>query len=129
MTTTKNSMNNTIVPGVALAYVGIDLAKNSVHVHGVDASGRTCIDRKMRPGKLKEYLANLEPCVVGLEACGRAHQWGLQGSMSRRGNPCDNAQCGSCIKTLKCERGVSQRLREFPGCRGSLAAFPRSGLQ
>ena len=79
MTTTKHSMNRTnsaIVPGTTPAYVGIDLAKNSVHVHGVDGSGRTCIDRKMRPGKLKEYLANLEPCVVGLEACGRAHQWG-----------------------------------------------------
>lgn len=30
----------------------------------------------MRPAKLKEYLANRAPCVVGMEACGRAHQWG-----------------------------------------------------
>ncbi len=79
MTTTKNSMNSTnsaIVPGTAPAYVGVDLAKNSIHVHGVDESGRSCVDRKMRPAKLKEYLANLAPCVVGMEACGRAHQWG-----------------------------------------------------
>ncbi len=79
MTTTKNSMNRTnsaIVPGTAPAYVGVDLAKNSIHIHGVDESGRTRIDRKMRPAKLKEYLANLAPCVVGMEACGRAHQWG-----------------------------------------------------
>ncbi|MCY3771751.1 MAG: integrase core domain-containing protein [Gemmatimonadetes bacterium] len=30
-------------------------------------------------------------------------EWGLRGSMSRRGNPYDNAQCESFIKTLKCE--------------------------
>ena len=30
-------------------------------------------------------------------------EWGLRGSMSRRGNPYDNAQCESFIKTVKCE--------------------------
>ena len=30
-------------------------------------------------------------------------QWGQRGSMSRRGNPYDNAQCESFIKTVKCE--------------------------
>ena len=30
-------------------------------------------------------------------------EWGLLGSMSRRGNPYDNAQCESFIKTVKCE--------------------------
>jgi len=73
MTMAKNS---TIIPRTAPAFVGIDLAKNSVHVHGVDGSGRTCVDRKLKPAKLKEFLANLEACVVGMEACGRAHQWG-----------------------------------------------------
>ena len=72
MTKTKHTTKPRSVP----AFIGIDLAKNSVHVHGVDASGRSCVDRKMRPAKLKEYLANLEPCVVGMETCGRAHQWG-----------------------------------------------------
>ena len=30
-------------------------------------------------------------------------EWGLRGSMSRRANPYDNAQCESFIKTVKCE--------------------------
>ena len=30
-------------------------------------------------------------------------EWGLKGSMSRRGNPYDNAQCESFMKTVKCE--------------------------
>ena len=73
MTTAKNSTNT---PRTAPAFVGIDLAKNSVHVHGVDGSGHTCVDRKLKPAKLKAFLANLAPCVVGMEACGRSHQWG-----------------------------------------------------
>ncbi len=72
MTKTKHTTKPRSVP----AFIGIDLAKNSVHVHGVDATGRNCVDRKLKPAKLKEYLANLAPCVVGMEACGRSHQWG-----------------------------------------------------
>ncbi len=72
MTKTKHTTKPRSVP----AFIGIDLAKNSVHVHGIDASGRSCVDRKLKPVKLKEFLANLEPCVVGMEACARAHQWG-----------------------------------------------------
>ncbi len=76
MTKTKHTTKPKSVPAAVPAFIGIDLAKNSVHVHGVDASGRSCVDRKLKPVKLKEYLANLAPCVVGMEACGRAHQWG-----------------------------------------------------
>ena len=47
MTKTKHATKPRSVP----AFIGIDLAKNSVHVHGVDESGRSCIDRKMRPAK------------------------------------------------------------------------------
>ena len=84
MTMAKNS---TIIPRTAPAFIGIDLAKNSVHVHGVDASGRSCVDRKMKPVKLKESLANLEPSVVGMVACGRptsgagtSWPWGMRRS-------------------------------------------------
>ncbi len=73
MTTPKQ---NTMAPKTAPAFVGIDLAKNSVHVHGVDGSCRTCSDQKLKPAKLKTFLTTLKPCVVGMEACGRAHQWG-----------------------------------------------------
>ena len=32
---------------------------------------------------------------------------GLRGSMSRRTNPCDHAQCGSVIEKVKCEEVYS----------------------
>ena len=33
---------------LAPAFVGIDLAKNTVHVHGIDESGTRCLDRKIK---------------------------------------------------------------------------------
>ena len=55
--------------------MGIDLAKNSFHVHGVDADGRKAIGKKFSRQKLKEYLVNLPLCTVAMEACGSAHYW------------------------------------------------------
>lgn len=71
MTRTKHTTKSQAVPAI----LGIDLAKRSVHVHGVDESEQPCVDRKMTPKALRKWLANLPPCVIGLEACGRAHQW------------------------------------------------------
>ena len=34
--------------------------------------------RKMSRTKLKTMLSNLSPCLVGVEACGRAHWWGRE---------------------------------------------------
>ena len=55
--------------------IGIDLAKNSLHVHGVDKRGRTVLSRKVKRRKLAELMANMPPVTVGMEACGGAHHW------------------------------------------------------
>jgi transposase len=55
--------------------VGIDLAKNSFHVFGVDADGKKAIGKQLSRQKLKGYLINLTPCTVAMEACGSAHYW------------------------------------------------------
>ena len=39
--------------------LGIDLAKNSFHVHGVDPEGRKVVSKKFSRQKLKEYLVNV----------------------------------------------------------------------
>ena len=56
--------------------IGLDLAKRSIHAHGQDARGKSRLDRKFTPKKLRAYLAMLPQCVIGIEACGRAHHWG-----------------------------------------------------
>lgn len=55
--------------------VGIDLAKSVFTVHGVDAAGRTVLRKSVRREKLMELIAALPPCLIGMEACGGAHEW------------------------------------------------------
>jgi transposase len=56
--------------------VGIDLAKNVFSLHGVDAAGRTVLRRTVRRDRLVETVASLSPCLIGMEACSGAHEWG-----------------------------------------------------
>jgi transposase len=56
--------------------VGIDLAKNVFSLHGVDAAGRTVLRRTVRRDRLAETVAALPPCLIGMEACSGAHEWG-----------------------------------------------------
>jgi len=55
--------------------LGIDLAKNSFQLHGIDESGQIVLKRKLSRKKLTAFIANLPPCLIGLEACGGAHHW------------------------------------------------------
>lgn len=55
--------------------VGIDLAKNVFSVHGVDASGEVLLRKAVSRAKLSELVAQLAPCLIGMEACSGAHEW------------------------------------------------------
>jgi transposase len=55
--------------------IGLDIAKSSFQVHGVDAHGKVVRRKQLNRGKVLPYFAQLPPCLVGLEACGGAHHW------------------------------------------------------
>lgn len=55
--------------------IGLDIAKNAFHAHGVDATGRALFSRKISRTKLLEFFAGQPRCLVALEACGGAHHW------------------------------------------------------
>lgn len=55
--------------------VGIDLAKNVFQAHGVDERGRPVLRKQLKRREVVSFFANLEPCLVGMEACGGAHHW------------------------------------------------------
>jgi len=55
--------------------LGIDLAKQSFQLHGVDESARSVLRKKLDRKKMSEFIAQLPPCVIGVEACGGAHHW------------------------------------------------------
>jgi transposase len=54
--------------------MGIDLA-NAFAVHGVDATGRVVLRRMVTRAKLPDLIARLPRCLIGMEACGGAHEW------------------------------------------------------
>ncbi len=61
---------------MSIITVGIDLAKNVFAVHGVDDSGKAAL---VKPEVSREHLlpliAQLPPCLIGMEACSGAHHW------------------------------------------------------
>ncbi len=55
--------------------VGIDLAKNVFQIHAVDQRGKVVVKKQLRRNQVIPFFTNLEPCLVGMEACGSAHYW------------------------------------------------------
>ena len=61
---------------MTILYVGIDLAKNVFAVHAVNEAGKPEFVRpNVARAKLLELIAELPPCVIGMEACSGAHHW------------------------------------------------------
>jgi transposase len=57
----------------AIAVIGIDIGKNSFHVVGLDRRGAIVLRQKWSRGQAEARFANLQPCLVGMEACVGAH--------------------------------------------------------
>lgn len=56
--------------------VGVDLAKNVIQVHAVDAVGKVITNRALNREKFLLWCADLpKGCLVAMEACGGAHHW------------------------------------------------------
>jgi transposase len=55
--------------------IGVDLAKHSFQVHGVDAHDKVVVRKQLTRGKMLTFFAQLPPCLIGMEACGSAHYW------------------------------------------------------
>ncbi|CAE6496112.1 transposase (fragment) [Nitrosomonas nitrosa] len=51
------------------------MAKEVFQIHGVDEHGKFVLRKQLRRSKMAEFFANLEPCLIGLEACGSSHHW------------------------------------------------------
>jgi len=56
--------------------VGVDLAKNLIQVHAVDASGKVIASRSLKRERFVTWCADLpHGCLVAMEACSGAHHW------------------------------------------------------
>jgi transposase len=57
----------------AIAVIGIDIGKNSFHLVGLDDRGAMVLRQKWSRGQVETRLANMRPCLIGMEACVGAH--------------------------------------------------------
>ena len=55
--------------------VSLDLAKNVFQVHAVNSVGEVVVRKALRRAQMHRFFEQLEPCLVGIEACGTSHYW------------------------------------------------------
>ena len=55
--------------------IGLDLAKNVFQVHGIAEDDSVVFNRPLRRAQVLPFFAKLEPCLIGMESCSRAHHW------------------------------------------------------
>src|SRR5215213_7700190 len=60
---------------MSVTMIGLDTAKSAFQLHGIDATGRVQLKRKLRRGELIPFFEQQPPCTVVMEACGAAHHW------------------------------------------------------
>jgi transposase len=58
-----------------MSVVGIDLAKRTFHLVGMDATGQILFRKRLCRDALRPFIVPLPPVVMGMEACGGAHYW------------------------------------------------------
>jgi len=68
--------------------LGIDLAKNVFQLHGVDGIGNLVLRRRVLRAQLLELVAQIEPCIIGIEASTSAYFWAER--FERFGHTCES---------------------------------------
>jgi transposase len=60
------------------ANIGIDLGKNTFHICAMNDKGTIVMRERLTRAALPKRLANIPPCLIGMEACAGAHHIGRQ---------------------------------------------------
>jgi len=64
-------VNNTVKNDVTV--LGIDLAKQSFQLHGVDKNSITLLKKKLARKNLCQFIGLMPACIIGIEACSGAN--------------------------------------------------------
>ncbi len=56
--------------------VGLDLAKRVIQLHADDVRDRVVCRRALKPSEVMSFFQDRLPCLIGMEACAQAHDWG-----------------------------------------------------
>ena len=55
--------------------IGVDIAKNCFQVHALESEDCSATKRRLSRSGIVKFLAEVEPCAIGMEACSSAHYW------------------------------------------------------
>lgn len=55
--------------------IGLDIAKTVFHLFAVSKTGRLVKKKQLKRKQVLAFMANLEPCLIVMEACGGANYW------------------------------------------------------
>lgn len=70
---------------MTISTIGLDIAKSVFQVHAIDAVGRVMLRKRLPRAKVLDFFRNLEPCLVGIEACATSHFWAREiGALGHR---------------------------------------------
>lgn len=58
-----------------ITLLGIDIAKEIFQLHGMDEQGNAALKKKIKRAQLLEFIMQLDPCLIVMEACGGSHYW------------------------------------------------------
>ena len=58
-----------------MSVLGIDIAKLVFHVVGMNDRGHVVLRKRLARSELLHFIATLPPALIGMEACGSAHDW------------------------------------------------------
>ena|SRR5580700_1412567 len=94
----------------AVAVVGIDIGKNSFHVVGLDSRGAIVLRQKWSRGQIEARLANMPPCLIGMEACVGAHH--LSRKLGTLGHDARLMPASTCAPTRRDRRTTSATRRQ-----------------
>ncbi len=61
-----------------ISLLAIDLAKDVFQLHGNNSEGLCVLRKKLRRSQLLQFVANLPPCKVVMEACSSSNHWGRE---------------------------------------------------
>ena len=98
-----------------IAAIGIDIGKTWFHVVGLDGRGAIALRQKWSRGQVEARLANMPPCLIGMEACVGAHHLScrlrLLGPLHRVRERLVRQRTGTInqIRAFLLERGVAVR--------------------
>lgn len=60
---------------MSIVTCGIDLAKRVFQIHGINETGEVVVKKSLRRNQVLKYFAKMNPCLIGMEACGGSHYW------------------------------------------------------